>query len=380
MKSAYTLGLKRPFKRYVSKRNVYCVFILSFIMIIAMQFRVMPYENMDYVRHIELIDNVRHVDQTLWEYLVDQTNKVYLDYRFLYLFNMLLYICAKITDNNYLLSWICTLITYGSVLYIALDWKAGKKYTWIELICNVLVCFALLPFIHVVSGLRTGVASAIIAVGIYGYLYKKKSLVFFVLHVLAAATCHSFILLSVPFVFLTKFDLGRKGFVFVLCATASLQTIAQYLYQNASGFLYAISRKYVIYNLDTQHTSWRFVYYTVILTCVLMLLYHFTISAKDKHIIRRINAQSDSPKYELYRFLAYYACFIIGNFQSYEMITRQGYILGILAPIIATFTCENTTKSRRFSQIMQTVIRMALTAITVYASVRYILLYYKHFV
>lgn len=375
----HNIRKRRSLRCNISKRMVYCIFLLLFIMIIAMQFRVMPYENMDYVRHMELIEGVRHTNQTLWEYLVDQSNKVYLDYRFLYLFNTLMYICAKSFENNYVLSWVCTLITYCLVIYIALDWKKGKAYTSLELIASFLLCFALLPFIHVVSGLRTGLASAIVSAGTYGYLYKKKSLIFYVIHVAAAATCHSFVLLTVPFVILTKFDLGKRGFLLVLFASASIQTIAQYLYQNASGFLYSISRKYVFYNLDTQHTSWKFVYYAVILICVLMLVCHLFTLPKDKHIVRRANSQVDSPQKELYRFLSYYACFIIGSFQSYEMITRQGYILGVFAPVIATFFCEKTMNKGKYSYLMRIGIKVVLVAVTAYASMRYITLYYKHF-
>ena len=150
MKSMKKIRLKPLLKRNISKRRVYCTFIMIFIMIIAMQFRVMPLDNLDYARHMELITGVRRTYNSLWEFLFVDSIKVDLSYgiisyKFLYTFKVLLYTCAKTFENNYVLSWVCTFITYSLVMYIALDWKKGIKYSGLELLLNFVLCFAYYP-------------------------------------------------------------------------------------------------------------------------------------------------------------------------------------------------------------------------------------------
>lgn len=89
----HKIKIKRRVRRYISKRTVYCIAILGFIMLIAMQFRVMPYDNLDYARHMEMIVGVRRTYDSLWDFLFDDTIKVSLSYRtssytFLYAFKI----------------------------------------------------------------------------------------------------------------------------------------------------------------------------------------------------------------------------------------------------------------------------------------------------
>lgn len=77
----------------------------------------------------------------------------------------------------------------------------------------------------------------------------------------------------------------------------------------------------------------------------------------------------------IYLFLISFCGFIIGNIGSYEIVVRNGYLLGALSPIIISMFYENS-KDRNLSLI----IRIMIWALVGFMTLEYIRYHYAFFI
>ena len=356
---------------------IICVAILR-----ATQFHVMRTDNMDLARHFHMMDLIKKSGYSLFEYVFvyGDTFTSNISMKFCYSFNFIVYTVAKYIENYYIMAWRFVLVSYSIIAYIGVDWwrNRGVRIS-IMVIFEILICFSLLPFFQVVSGLRTALSASVTALAIYLYLYKNRSLSTFIIVSVIAATFHPAFITAIPFVFLTKFTDRRKGLAIAIVGSAMIPLTANILIRLPNRFLYSIAFKYLQYTGGEGYTSTRFCYYGVIVICILVILQYVNTYIPIK--ISRIVKQYKYPQKEeikVYDFTLYYMLFILSNIGKYEMVLRPAYLLGAMAPIITGMIFEAQRDFRK-SNTFSTIILLMIFIVISYVSVKYLFWHEEYF-
>lgn len=255
-------------------------------------------------------------------------------YTSLITFNIIRYVIVRISDNNFLFPAICVVIDYSILGYIIIDWSSQNTGECKLSIFTLILNFAFTPYIHAISGMRNIFSACIIGLAAYLYLYKKKHLILLVFLIFIAVTVHPAAIITVPFIFLAKINIGSIGFVAVFIISASAEPVAQRLSQSKTSYFALIGKKYLIYTSETQHRASRTPLYGVLVVTAVFLIIYFLL-------YRRFNVlDKHSNKKTLYNFLAIYMVYIWGNIGNYDMILRPAYVVGVLSPVLCSFLSD----------------------------------------
>lgn len=327
-------------KLRIDKRKLKYVGIVLLALIGSFMFHVDRSDNMDFNRYQTIMDSLRSSGISWLDYMVNcnaATLRANAIMQYSYAFNTLMYLVAKLFENNYILVWISVLFDYSLIAYIAFDWKRNSKYKTNEVILVLLACFSLLPFIHVNSGLRTATSACIMALAVYRFLYQKKNIVEFLALALLSVLFHPFSIFAVPIAIVIRVS-SRKGVLFaVLIGCMFLSRIAEIFLNSGIPFLTLIGRKYITYTSETQFTAYRTFSYGGLINCAIIIAYYLLIYRKSREID---NDGIVTDKEKIYLFIVCFSGLIVGNVGSYEMICRNGYLLGALSPILISMFYE----------------------------------------
>ena len=345
-------------KLRIDKRKLKYVGIVLLALIGSFMFHVDRSDNMDFNRYQTIMDSLRSSGISWLDYMVNcnaATLRANAIMQYSYAFNTLMYLVAKLFENNYILVWISVLFDYSLIAYIAFDCKRNSKYKTNEVILVLLACFSLLPFIHVNSGLRTATSACIMALAVYRFLYQKKNIVEFLALALLSVLFHPFSIFAVPIAIVIRVS-SRKGVLFaVLIGCMFLSRIAEIFLNSGIPFLTLIGRKYITYTSETQFTAYRTFSYGGIINCAIIIAYYLLI----------------------YLFIVCFSGLIVGNVGSYEMICRNGYLLGALSPILISMFYE---KGHLLSgKHIGSIFRVALGLLFVIMSFQWVRYYYPFF-
>lgn len=306
----------------------------------SLMFHVDRTANMDFNRYQTILDSLRTSGISWMDYMVNcnaETLRANAIMQYSYAFNTLMYFVAKFFKNNYILVWISVLIDYSLIAYIAFDWKRNSKYKTNEIILTVLACFSLLPFIHVNSGLRTATSACIMAVAVYRHLFHMKNIIEFLLLALLSVLFHPFSILAIPIAIVIRVS-GTKGVLFaVLIGCMFLSRIAEIFFKSGIPFLMTIGRKYITYTSETQFTAYRTFSYGGLINCAIIIAYYLLVYRKSREID---DGETVTGKEKIYLFIVCFSGLIIGNAGSYEMVCRNGYLLGALSPVFMSMFYE----------------------------------------
>ena len=135
-------------KLRIDKRKLKYVGIVLLALIGSFMFHVDRSDNMDFNRYQTIMDSLRSSGISWLDYMVNcnaATLRANAIMQYSYAFNTLMYLVAKLFENNYILVWISVLFDYSLIAYIAFDWKRNSKYKTNEVILVLLACFSLLP-------------------------------------------------------------------------------------------------------------------------------------------------------------------------------------------------------------------------------------------
>lgn len=341
-------------------------------------FHVDTNDNMDFVRYMDILSSIRHSDISFldfWIYGTQASRWAGTAQIYAYGENILIYLVGRYLQNDYILVWISILIDYTCVIYVAYDLNKDKKLTFREVIFNVLICFAELPFIHACSGLRTATAACVMTVGIYDFLYKNESFIKFIILSVVAVSFHPFVLFAIPLCIVIRISVSRIVFAIVLISTAFLQRLVSLFGKSGIPFLIMLSKKYISYTSENQFRAYRTFEYGTIVICVLFIIYIvFTqfriITAKDT-VVTIGNAE------KIKLFSAAYMATIMGFIGSYELVVRSGYLLGAMSPILTMILYEED--SSKVNGYLKSVIRVLILMIILIMSVTYIKYYHQFF-
>lgn len=348
----------------MKERTLKVLFFLFALSLANIAFAKDPPRAWDLTFHLAYMDQIRNSSLSFFEFLFHNTSWVG-GYPFFFTFNLLRYIICHLSDNNHWLPWTCVLIDYCIVGYIMRDWskehEKNGKVTWL----SFLICFGLLPFVHANSGMRNALAFSLIGLGIYLYLYKRKHVLFFAVLSFMALTIHPSVLICIPFVFLARFNLRKKGLILVFAASVSIEWAAQYLASHATGLFQMVGHLYLRYSGAGQ-----FQLDPVVLLGTLAIVGLFFAQCCIADFSHCTNAEQN-----IYAFLAYYMCFILSNVGNNDLVVRPAYLLGVLAPLLATLARRKSFWGNIRNQSAQPLAYAACAALCGFMILQYAALY-----
>lgn len=366
---------KQIMKTKIKARNLirasFCILTIMIVVLASMSFYVKKSDNMDFVRIQELMDPLHNTKITLWEYLFTDTGKeLNQTLNYTYTFNFLLYLTGKYCNNQYALPWISAIIDYVVILYIYYDWKKSQRWTITETIVSFFICMAFLPFVHVLSGIRAAMAACFIALAIYEYIYKNKSVFTFLVFAFLSVTVHPFTIYAIPVAMLIKVSPSMKTFIIVLTGTLALVYLVPIIGRMGIPFISGLATKFATYTNSNQYTSYRSFFYCAILFAMLLILYYVLFMKVKKADDRR----TESKKDKIYKFLMCYSAVLLGSFGSYEIVCRLAYVLGAFSPILAEmfFSLRKKDKGR---YILSKTICILVFVLCAYAFMKHIRYY-----
>lgn len=321
------------------------------------------YTNSDMFFHSNQMDQIRGSGISFIDFLFNNKNKIGgYSYTNLLTFNIIRYLIIKITSNNLLLPTICTVIDYSIIGYIIADWSYQDTGEYRLDIFTLLLNFAFIPYVYVITGLRNALAACLIGLGAYLYLYKKKRMIVLIILAFMAVTVHPVAILTIPFIFLAKLNIKFLGFVSVFLISVLAEPIAIYFSQSEISFLALIGRRYIGYTSDEQFRGGNAALYAVLIISAVFLLIYFLF-------YRRINKfDVQSPKMIMYNFFAIYMLYILANIGNYDMVIRPAYVLGVLSPILTSFLSDRLIWSSNGSNTWpEKLINLGITAGSIFS-------------
>lgn len=350
--------------RYTRSQKKALVFFLA-ISIAILAFHANPPVGWDLFRHFIYMDNIRNSEISLFRLLFNNPSRIG-GYPTLFCFNLLRYIICHFTENNHWLPAVCVFLDYGIVGYIMLDWYETSGFREKFSFVVPFLCCTLLPPVHAFSGMRHALAACIMGLSIYLYIYKKKKIIVFIALAFVAITIHQAVLVSIPFVFLSRVRLGKKGILAVVCISFSVRSIAELFQNSRYMFLTTIANKYFHYSSESQYRASVYPLWADMLLVLSFLALYFLLGDQFRKMLWRREQEM------LYLFLVYYMCFIVGNFGNYDLVLRPCYLLGVFAPVLASFVENKTVWKSIHGKGIQLIGKILCTTLCLLASFMYI--------
>lgn len=353
---------------------LWCIFVLS---LSIMAYNLSPPIGWDINSHLMYMNQIRSSEITFLEFLFNNSRYIGgYEYANLITFNIIRYIVVHISENDYLLPAICVFIDYSILGYIVKDWLLENNKGYNLDLCTLLLSFTFMPYVHTASGMRNALSSSIVSLAIYLYLYKKKNIALLIVLTFMAITVHPFALITIPFIFLAKLNMGYLQFIAVFIISVLLTPMAQLMANSQVFFLAIIGRKYIAYTSGTQYIGSRAPLYGVLIITAFFLLIYFLY-------YKRFNIVTDnSNKKTIYNFIAIYMVYIWGNIGDYDMVLRPGYVLGTFAPILSFFLSDKMIWSglkAKAGQIVNKSIIFTITALCIYVNYKFFIESGKYF-
>lgn len=363
--------MKRRISIILLRKKVACIFIVLASYLLAMMFYVKTTDNMDFVRIQELMESLRNTKLSLIEYLFTEAGtQLNATLRYTFLFNILMYFVAKYCENYFVLTWISAAIDFAVISYIYYDWTKTRKTTVSEMICMVFLCAAFLPFVHVVSGIRAAMAACFMALAVYKYIYRNKSILVFGFLVFLSVSSHPFTIYAIPAALLIRYSSSIKAFFIVLMGTIGLIYLVPIIGRLGIPFLSTLAIKFHTYTAASQYTSYRSIYYSSLICAVLFVLYYllFLWKKTDKK-----KSSIEIQKDRLYKFIICYSAVILGSFGSYDIVCRLSYVLGAFSPVLSEmiFSLRKKDQGRYLLARVLCIIIIILAIYTFMKHIRY---------
>lgn len=279
---------------------------------------------LDVVRHFQRLELIKQRDVSFIEFMLQDS----FGYGGLYVYNAVCYLIAKLNINEHFLPFLVTLTSYLICFYILLDWTQSEGVERKSYALSLLVGTSFMPYYFVMCGIRNGVAMCIMALAVYLYLYKGKSIFLALIIGATAATIHTSTLIAVPFLLLSKLKFNYKSIGLVLIASITVNRIANIAAEMSIPYITSMAKSYLVYSSDAQFRSAQYFLTTDMLLIVAFGILFFL--QYGRYLLVKNNGRST----RLYSFIALYTTYIVGNFGNYDLVLRPAYLLGPLAPML----------------------------------------------
>ena len=341
------------------KKIIFGIFIIS-LSVIA--YNISAPSNWDLGRNYLLLDVIRDSGLSFRQFVFGGATTYNADGdRTLIVYNIYRYMIVHIFKNNVWYQTITTIIVYLLAGYIIFDYKKDKGERSDSIIIILLMSFTYLPFLYITSGVRNALAASITGVATYMYLYKKENVLLFICEIVVAAMIHPSILVVVPFAFLAKMHMGRKGAILVIMFLTVFKYIAVLLSKVNIRYLAGVGRSYLIYTGGNRYKGGRGHLYGIIIITAIFIMY-FVVEYRGNNV-----RYSQRDKVAVEDFILYMMVYMIGNFQNYDLVLRPGYIVGMFAPFLVNQMIEKKPKNS-FNKALKSGSNMLIVLMCVYVN------------
>ena len=340
----------------------YSLFVVS-LAIIA--YHMEPPSNWDLSRNFMLLNTIRNSHLSFNEFVFGGRATYIADgYRELLFYNIYRYIIVHIFNDNHWFQTTTVIIVYAIFGYILIDFQYSRNEYNVSFVLSIILSFTFLPFVYVTSGIRNGLAASIIALGIYLYLYKNKNIFIYFLFLFISATIHPAVLITVPFVFLSKVRTGIREIAVVAVMTFLFQYFARLLSTVGNRYLRTIGIYYLRYSGSEKYRGGRGNLYGILILSIIFLGYFIIDNVKHKKISGDFQSYSNETN-KIKGFLLYMLVYMIFNFQNYDLVLRPGYIIGMFSPFFAMVMQIDENKSQQF---IKTLTNIAIVGFSIYVN------------
>ena len=166
----------------LTKRQESVLFVLFALSLSCLAYFMLPWLGSDVFKHLSYMKQIQASGQSFFEFLFQHNTTIGgAKYASLYTFNVIRYVISLISKNGLMLSAVCVMIDYSIVGFIFIDWYYDSSNNRKANFLPIMTCFSFMPYIHAVSGIRNALSASLMALGIYLYLCKKKSVLFFII-------------------------------------------------------------------------------------------------------------------------------------------------------------------------------------------------------
>ena len=315
--------------------------VVSTLIIVIIAFSVVgclisPNPMYDLSRHYSAIDSIIQNNFSLHDVIFRAQELIDYNYHYTYSFNLIFWLVAKLRVKE-LLPCISILISYGNLLYILFDYNSiGKRNNFISdngyILLSLFLCFALMPYLYIYSGIRGSMAAAIAALAIYLFLWKENGVIRVIILFCIAGTMHPLCLAVIPFIIISKFKPNIITSLFVLFLPRIVAVIMEKMRFSGIGFFTYLGAKYYNYTRVYTYYQGRTFYVAPLIILMIILIIHILYSKKDSRIDN---------------FIIWYALFSLSYYFSYQIFMRLPYVLAFLAPVIVKDLFSGAGKRNR---------------------------------
>ena len=334
-------------------RVIYSVFFVFSLTLIAASFDFSKV-GFDIVRHVGNIEYIRNNNISFYNYF-SQFNS---SSDFLIVYKLIIFIIARLGLPEISIAVISAVIYYSSFLYILTDFRQKESLSFGNVLPAVFICFCLMPFHYVITGIRNAMAFAITGFGIYKYLYCKKSLFFSLFLILIATLIHPSSLFVVPALLFSKIRKWPILYFTFFLGSFFISKIANIISVLNIPFFSQIASSYLFYESDNQYKGSSY-----FLIADLFVLISFTcILLRKKVFLEKSKKSSD-----LYNFIFLFILFTLGQIGNYDLILRPCYFLGLFSFQLMTLSGSLSYKNK----YRESVFRLLIYLVCGFVIIRY---------
>lgn len=303
-------------------------FVAVVVAMTILAYHIVPDETDDLYRYYGMLDIMREQGKAGLDYIVDlnwYNWKTYITFRYYFYF-------LSFFPNNQYLAAVTMFIVYALMFLVM--YKAAQRYQVSKgyVLLGTLFFLSTYWFYDTASGIRNGLAFAIVIACAYYHLVEKRNVTLCLLGYVAACLLHSSPILPVALIVLTlltmKFNSRFVNVIMILGLAAGGAFIQMIASKSHNEFISSIAEKSVDHSAGSGMSSnTGFLVNTVTLVIVLILIWYFSVYYdRDK---------ATDPMYRFYRYSSTTSFFMIGSvFSSLIFLRFARWILPIMGAVL----------------------------------------------
>ncbi len=302
-------------------------FVAVVVAMTILAYHIVPGETDDLYRYYGMLDIMRESGKAGLDYIVDLN---WYDWQTFITMRYYFYLISFFPNDHYLAA-VTIFIVYGLMFLVmykaAHRYQVGKGYA----LLGTLFFIATYWFYDTASGIRNGLAFAIVIACSYYHLVEKRNIILCLFGYVAACLLHSSPILPVALVLLTlltmKFNSKFINVVMIMGLAVGGAFIQFLSGKSNNDFISSIAEQSVSHSADMSlNTDTSFLVNIVTLVIVLIVIWYFSVYfAQDK----------EDPIYRFYRYCSTTAFFMIGClFSSLIFLRFARWILPIMGAVL----------------------------------------------
>ena len=321
-----------------------------------------PKEIYHLARHYTYIDNIRTYGFTLTEYLRYGFLYNDMNFKYAYVYNIILYVIAKLLPNESL-PFMAISLCYASFFYVYIHSNMRERSSFARL-TSIALFSVLLPYLFIYSGIRNALASCMVALGVYQYVMKGS-----IVGPAALSACaimiHPAACALIPFVLLAKVRPRVWSCAAIAVFPSLLFKLTEFFrLRLGNEFLFRLSSKYYNYLLIRNDSQGKVFLYSCIISVVLIVVMSLLYIYSSK------NSASG-----ICYLITLYALFCLGYTSSYELAVRLPYNIAIFSPVMIVYFFDSDYHNRnmRTLQLFSSLILISLSILVLYENAMWLL-------